>query len=177
MGNKDFDIVDLDTGESVPDGTIGSLVETALYKTGVPVVRYDTKDTTRIISREKCDCGSSLPRIDFLQGRADTMVKLRGVNVWPEACGDVAKNDKRVSNEYFCYVERVNERDEMTLMVELKQEKNSDTDQTIKDNITDMLRSKLSVSINVEIYNPGELQEFTKFGIESKPRRFEDRRK
>ena len=59
----------------------------------------------------------------------------------------------------------------------LKQEKNSDTDQTIKDNITDMLRSKLSVSINVEIYNPGELQEFTKFGIESKPRRFEDRRK
>ena len=172
-----FDIVDLDTGESVPDGTIGSLVVTALYKTGVPVVRYDTKDTTRIISREKCDCGSSLPRIDFLQGRADTMVKLRGVNVWPEACGDVAKNDKRVSNEYFCYVERVNERDEMTLMVELKQEKNSDTDQTIKDNITDMLRSKLSVSINVEIYNPGELQEFTKFGIESKPRRFEDRRK
>lgn len=172
-----FDIVDIESGESLPDGKIGSLVVTALYKTGVPVVRYDTKDTTRVLSREKCACGSSLTRIDFLQGRADTMVKLRGVNVWPEACGDVAKNDARVSNEYFCFADRINDRDQMTLMIELKEPKSNQSEKEVKESVTEMLRTKLSVSINVAVYNPGELQKFTKFGIESKPRRFEDRRK
>jgi phenylacetate-CoA ligase len=105
------------------------------------------------------------------------MVKLRGVNVWPEACGDIAKNDKRVSNEYFCVADRINDRDQMTLMIELKEPKSTTLEKDVKESVTEMLRTKLSVSINVEIYNPGELQELTKFGIESKPRRFEDRRK
>lgn len=172
-----IEIVDIDTGKPVPDGEVGSVVTTALYKTGVPVVRYDTKDTTRVLSRERCECGSHLPRIDFLQGRADTMVKLRGVNVWPEACGDVAKRDPRVGSEFFCIADRVEGRDQMTLFIESAESASTTQSQAIASDVSDALRSQLSVSITVEVRGPGELQELTRFGIESKPRRFEDRRK
>ena len=171
-----IDVVDIETGEPVPDGEVGSIVTTALYKTGVPVVRYDTKDTTRVLSRERCECGSQLPRIDFLQGRADTMVKLRGVNVWPEACGDVAKRDPRVGSEYFCIADRVDARDQMTLLIETEPGIAAAEHEAIARDVADVLRSQLSVSIAVEVRGPGELQELTRFGIESKPRRFEDRR-
>ncbi|MDA0256524.1 MAG: hypothetical protein O3C25_02105 [Chloroflexi bacterium] len=172
-----IDIVDIETGEPLPDGEVGSIVTTALYKTGVPVVRYDTKDTTRVLSRERCECGSQLTRIDFLQGRADTMVKLRGVNVWPEACGDVAKRDPRVGSEYFCIADRVDARDEMTLLIETEPGVAAGDREAIARDVADALRAQLSVSIAVEVRGPGELQELTRFGIESKPRRFEDRRK
>ncbi len=172
-----IDVVDIETGEPVPDGEVGSIVTTALYKTGVPVVRYDTKDTTRVLARERCECGSELTRIDFLQGRADTMVKLRGVNVWPEACGDVARRDERVGSEFFCIADRVEGRDQMTLYVESAQHVDPSQREAIASDVADALRAQLSVSIAVDVRGPGELQELTRFGIESKPRRFEDRRK
>jgi len=170
------DVVDIETGAPVPDGEVGSIVTTALYKTGVPVVRYDTKDTTRVLSRGRCECGSELTRIDFLQGRADTMVKLRGVNVWPEACGDVARRDARVGSEFFCIADRVDGRDRMTLYVESSGPVDGAGREAIASDVADALRAQLSVSIAVEVRGPGELQELTRFGIESKPRRFEDRR-
>lgn len=170
------DVVDIETGEPVPDGEVGSIVTTALYKSGVPVVRYDTKDTTRVLSRGRCECGSELTRIDFLQGRADTMVKLRGVNVWPEACGDVARRDPRVGSEFFCIADRFDGRDRMTLHVESAEPVGAGEREAIASDVSDALRAQLSVSISVEVRGPGELQELTRFGIESKPRRFEDRR-
>ncbi len=169
------DIVDIDTGEPVKEGEIGSIVLTCLYKTGVPVVRYDTKDTTRLLSRDRCACGSRLPRIDNILGRADTMVKLRGINVWPEACGEVARRDGRLNGEYFCFAERRNGRDEMMIMVERRSQSDSE-DEDIRKQLEERLRSTLSVAIGVDVRGPGGLVEFTRFGIESKPRRFEDRR-
>ncbi|MCS6802621.1 MAG: hypothetical protein RMM58_01190 [Chloroflexota bacterium] len=168
------EIVDLESGAPVPDGEVGSIVLTALYKTGAPVVRYDTKDTARLLSRDRCACGSSLPRISSILGRADTMVKLRGVNIWPEACGEIARRDPRVAGEFFCYVERRGTRDEMVLLVERKAEVEDEA--ALQRDLAALLRAELGVAIIVEVRPPGGTQELTRFGIEAKPRRFEDRR-
>lgn len=168
------DLVDLDSGELVADGDVGSIVITALYKTGVPVVRYDTKDTARLVSRGRCACGSSLPRISSILGRADTMVKLRGINIWPEACGEVARRDVRVAGEFFCYAERRDGRDEMVLLIERKADVADEL--ALQRDLAELLRTELGVAIVVEVRPPGGTQELTRFGIEAKPRRFEDRR-
>ena len=83
-------IVDPETGEPVPDGELGSLCITELYKTGSPQFRYNIMDLSHLYPPGPCACGSWLRRWRPFAGRGDNMVKLRGVNVWPEAVGDIA---------------------------------------------------------------------------------------
>ena len=78
-------IVDPETGELLPDGEQGSICVTELYKTGSPQFRYNIMDLSTLYPREQCKCGSWLRKMAPFAGRADNMVKLRGVNVWPEA--------------------------------------------------------------------------------------------
>ena len=80
-------IVDPETGELLPDGEQGSICITELYKTGSPQFRYNIMDLSTLYPREQCTCGSWLRKMAPFAGRADNMVKLRGVNVWPEAVG------------------------------------------------------------------------------------------
>lgn len=172
------EIVDVDANQPVQPGEKGNLVITALYKTGSPVIRFNTKDLTRIMPEQRCACGSHFRRMDQHLGRSDTMVKLRGVNVWPEHCGDVARRDSRLTGEYFCYVERsgspANSRDEMTLMAEHKE---GETDlEAIKRELEARLREEMEVRIKVEIVPPGSLSKLTALGADTKIRRFEDRR-
>ena len=80
-------IVDPETGEPREDGEPGSICITEIYKTGSPQFRYDIKDLSFLYPKERCECGSWLRRMGAFAGRADNMVKLRGLNVWPEALG------------------------------------------------------------------------------------------
>ena len=80
----DVDVVDVDTGAPLPDGETGALVVTEMYKTGSAQFRYNIMDLSFRYPRERCECGSWLRRIGKFAGRGDNMVKLRGVNVWPE---------------------------------------------------------------------------------------------
>lgn len=104
------------------------------------------------------------------------MIKLRGINVWPEAIGEYIKENQKVNGEYFCYVERVGSpaRDEMTVMVEAKY-LSSDYG-LIKEELEELLKKKVGVKINVSIVNEDELQSLTGHGIRAKLKRFEDRR-
>ena len=76
------EIIDPDTGEVLPDGELGELVLTSLSKFAMPMIRYRTRDLTRIIS-EPCACGRTLRRIDRISNRSDDMFIIRGVNVFP----------------------------------------------------------------------------------------------
>lgn len=76
------EIIDPDTGKVLPDGEMGELVLTTLSKFAMPMIRYRTRDITRIIS-EPCECGRTLRRIDRIETRSDDMVIIRGVNVFP----------------------------------------------------------------------------------------------
>ncbi len=78
-----LEIVDPVTKKSVPDGTIGELVVTSLTREALPVIRFKTGDLTRILSREKCDCGRTHLKLDAISGRTDDMLIIKGVNFFP----------------------------------------------------------------------------------------------
>ena len=94
-------IVDTETGEPVPDGTEGNIVYTCLYKTGSAQVRFNTLDRSTLYPRSRCDCGSWLRKMDYFAGRSDTMVKVRGLNIWPEEIGKLVARNDRVDDDYF----------------------------------------------------------------------------
>ena len=115
-----LEIADSDSGAVLPDGEKGSVYITTLYRWGAPQIRFNINDVSRIIP-EPCPCGGTLKRLDRIFGRNDTMVKLRGVNVFPEAVGAVVVADPRTNGEYVCIVERTGaeDREEMTVEIEV----------------------------------------------------------
>ena len=86
-----IEIIDPATGLPVPDGETGEIVITTLVKEGAPLLRFRTRDLSRIIP-EKCSCGSCFPRLDTIQGRSDDMFKVRGVNMFPRQVEEVLQS-------------------------------------------------------------------------------------
>ncbi|WP_261131698.1 phenylacetate--CoA ligase family protein [Bacillus sp. Marseille-Q3570] len=173
------EVVDFETGNPVPPGQRGNIVVTALYKTGTQQIRYNIQDITAMYEIEKCECGSWHRKINYFQGRSDTMVKLRGVNVWPEACGKIIAQQPETNGEYFCYIERLkkvgkSERDEMTIMVEPSSESVSHAQ--LQEMLVEKLKQQLGVKINVEIVPINSLEQYTGRGHRAKLKRFDDRR-
>ena len=78
------EIVDPVTGEPVPDGTVGEVIITSLTREAIPVIRYRTRDLSRIMGRERCACGRTSLRIDRIEGRCDDMLIVKGVNFFPK---------------------------------------------------------------------------------------------
>jgi len=116
-----------------------------------------------------------MQKIDPILGRADFMVKLRGVNVWPDACGAIVASNRQLTGEYYCIVETGTNRDDMTVRAEYEA---GVTDlATLQTELEEVLRSKLGVRILVELVPPGSLAPLTGLGVFPKARRLEDRRK
>ncbi len=116
-----IEICDAENAQPVAPGERGNIFITSLYKYSAPQIRFNVNDVSAI-KPGQCACGSTLARLDKIFGRADNMIKLRGVNVFPEAVGALVAEDVRCTGEYFCLVERAGAagREEMTVMVELK---------------------------------------------------------
>lgn len=115
-----FEIIDPITGEQLPDGTLGELVITTLTKEGAPLIRYRTRDLTRIIPGP-CKCGCPFPRIDRILGRSDDRIKFKGVNIYPGQIEDVIHKVPGVSSEYQILLTRSEGRDNMTFKVEIEE--------------------------------------------------------
>ena len=169
------EIVDPDTYEPVEPGEVGTMIVTALYKENYPIVRYDIKDVTRLWPQGQCECGSWMQKIDPIHGRSDFMVKLRGVNVWPEGVGTIVATKSGLTGEYYCIVERMGNREEMTVQVEHTLDA-SDHD-FIQRDLERTLRDRLNVGIKVEMVEPDSLAPLTGAGVLPKARRLDDRRK
>src|SRR4029078_10693480 len=110
-------IVHPEPGEPLPDGELGALCITELYKTGSPQFRYNIMDLSALYPREQCSCGSWLRKMAPFAGRGDNMVKLRGVNVGPEAVGELAMTVDGVAPDWFVRAVRRDERDELIVSV------------------------------------------------------------
>lgn len=95
-----IEICDPDTAKPVATGERGNLFITSLYKYSAPQIRFNVNDVSAI-KPGQCACGSTLARLDKIFGRADNMIKLRGVNVFPEAVGALVAEDARCTGEYF----------------------------------------------------------------------------
>lgn len=112
------EIINPDTLEPVEDGEWGELVITTITKEGMPLIRYRTRDITRIIS-EPCACGRTHRRIDRLHGRTDDMLIIRGVNVFPSQIEEALLKAGEVEPHYMIVVDRVNNLDTLEVRVEL----------------------------------------------------------
>jgi phenylacetate-CoA ligase len=169
-----IEIVDPETGALLPDGELGSLCVTELYKTGSPQFRYNIMDLSYLYPREQCACGSWLRRMAPFAGRADNMVKLRGVNVWPEAVGDLALTVDGVEPDWFVRAVRRRDRDEMILSVVSRRD--APERPALQASVETLLKDKLGVRIAVEVVAPGALDDLTGVGTSPKLKRFRDDR-
>ena len=153
------EIIDPVTGEILPDGEWGELVLTTIDREASPVVRYRTRDITRIIPGE-CACGRTHRRIDRLHGRTDDMLIIRGVNVFPSQIENVMETFPEVSSWYQIELTRKNALDVVTLKAEINPDVNFDEISAIEDlqkRIQGAMKAALSVGIAVKIVEPDSI--------------------
>ena len=174
-----MEVVDVDTGRPVAAGERGNLVATVFFRTLPPVIRYNLRDLGRVLSAERCGCGSHFRRMDHFLGRSDAMVKLRGVNVYPMACLPAIRSDPRTTGEWICVVERVLAggvpRDEMEVQAEVRRD--AATRGGLKESLEQRLKDDLGVAVKVRLVDEGALEALANTGgREGKARRLLDRR-
>lgn len=147
------EIIDSSNGKPVPDGQLGELVLTTLTRDAMPVLRYRTGDITRI-NRKPCACGRTHARIDWLLGRADDMMTVRGVNVFPTAIEEVLLSFGELTPQYRIILERPHGGlDKLTVEVEHALEAHVDHAQ-LRTAIERKLDETLAVSVDVHILAP-----------------------
>ena len=168
-------IVDPETGELLPDGEQGSICITELYKTGSPQFRYNIMDLSTLYPREQCSCGSWLRKMAPFAGRADNMVKLRGVNVWPEAVGAIALEVAGAEADWFVRAVRQENRDALVVSVTNDGDDGAGTPE-LAGAIETKLKDRLGVGITAEVVAPGALDAWTEVGTSPKLKRFRDDR-
>ena len=173
--NEDFfipEIIDPKTGEVLPPGEKGELVVTCIYKEGIPLIRYRTKDVTRLIY-EPCQCGRTTCRMENLDGRTDDMLKIRGVNVFPSQIEEVILSEEEIGPHYEIIVTRKNHADRLEIRVELLKATDSYRElEEIEQRIQSRLRVMLGLDAKIRLESPNTLQRF-----EGKAKRVKDLRK
>ena len=168
-----FEILNPETLEPVPEGEFGELVVTTLNKTGMPTLRYRTRDITRIIP-EPCVCGRTHRRIDRLRGRSDDMLIIRGVNVFPTQIEAAFASVEGIMPHYQLIVDRVNNLDTLEVQVELSAEMPADEVRKIealRSQLEKSIHSVLGLAVNVTLLQPNTIPR-----SEGKAKRVIDRR-
>ena len=172
--NEDFfipEIIDPKTGEVLPAGETGELVITCIKKEGLPLIRYRTKDITRLFY-EKCRCGRTFCRMENLSGRSDDMLKIRGVNVFPSQIEEVILSCPELGPHYEIVLEREGYLDKLTVKVELKEATDSFGKlEKISSDVRGKLKVILGLDAKVILESPNTLQRF-----EGKAKRVKDLR-
>lgn len=172
--NEDFfipEIINPETGEVLPAGEKGELVITCIKKEGIPLIRYRTKDITRLIY-EPCKCGRTFCRMENLSGRSDDMLKIRGVNVFPSQIEEVILSVNELGPHYEIIVEREGYSDKLTVRVELIKATDSFTElENISKIVRNKLKTILGLDAKIKLESPNTLQRF-----EGKAKRVKDLR-
>ena len=151
-----FEVIDPDTGKPVPDGQPGELVITTLTKQALPMIRYRTRDITRI-TRGRCACGRTHARIKRITGRNDDMLIIRGVNVYPSQIEAVLVGRPRLAPHYRLVVERHGSLDHVTVEVEAAAEVASDEYEIAARDVAHHIKSLVGITTRVIVKRPGSV--------------------
>ena len=172
--NEDFfipEIIDPVTEEVLPAGEKGELVVTCISKEGLPLIRYRTKDITRLIY-EPCKCGRTTVRMENLSGRSDDMLKIRGVNVFPSQIEEVVLSVEELGPHYEIIVTRKDFSDRLEICVELLNPTDTFSElERITAKVKNKLKTVLGLDAKITLVSPNTLQRF-----EGKAKRVKDLR-
>ncbi len=172
--NEDFfipEIIDPKTGEVLPEGELGELVITCIKKEALPLIRYRTKDITRLFY-EPCKCGRTTCRMENPSGRSDDMLKIRGVNVFPGQIEEVILSVEELGPHYEIIVERDGYSDKLTVRVELAHATDSFGElEQIEKTVRNKLKIVLGLDAKIKLESPNTLARF-----EGKAKRIKDLR-
>jgi len=165
------EVVDLKTGEPVDIEEKGELVFTTLTKDAMPLIRYRTRDISRILDIKQCECRRTHRKIDRIQGRTDDMFIINGVNIWPKTIEDVLLKEPLLAPFYQIVIDRVDALDRLTIYVESKTKLSDNEKSLLARRLEYQLREAILVTPKVEIADPGTLPRF-----DGKPKVVIDRR-
>jgi phenylacetate-CoA ligase len=140
----------------VPEGQAGELVITTLTKQALPMLRYRTRDITRITTAP-CSCGRTHLRILRVAGRSDDMLIIRGVNVYPSQIEAVLVGRPGVAPHYQLVVERRGKLDHVTVEVESANTCTPDTADNLARDVAHHIKSLVGITTDVRVRQPGEL--------------------
>ncbi|MDR1775631.1 MAG: phenylacetate--CoA ligase [Actinomycetes bacterium] len=156
-----FEIVDQQTGEPVPDGEYGELVITTPDKQGQPLLRYNTRDVTRVIP-EPCSCGRTHRRIERVTGRTDDMIIIRGVNVYPSQIEQILMSySEQLAPQYQVIVTKHGSMDHMEVQVELNPTFDFDeirSLEALRAEAREAIRTTLAVNVELNIVEPHSIE-------------------
>ena len=167
------EVVDPVTHDPLPEGQLGELVFSSVTKEGTPLIRYNTHDLTRLYYG-KCDCGRTTVRMEKITGRADDMLIIRGVNVFPTQIESVLLHYGEVAPHYMIYVDRVHNLDQIEVKIEMTQAFFSDSVREIEQierRLFQEIQSTLGLSAKITLVEPRSLPRH-----EGKAQRVIDRR-
>jgi len=168
------EIINPETLEVLPPGQTGELVFTTITKEGLPLIRYRTRDLTRL-HYEKCECGRTLVRMEKCLGRSDDMLIIRGVNVFPSQIESVLLEMSEIKPHYLLIIDRINNLDEIEIQVEVEEQFFQDKIgqlMSLKQKIQNNLESSLGLSVKVTLVEPKTIER-----SEGKAKRVIDKRK
>ncbi len=167
-----LEVADIETGKPVADGQSGDMICTCLYKDDIyPIIRFNTHDVTRVITG-RSSIGCNFKRIEGFLGRSDNMVKIRGINIFPQAIGPLIEEIGAFNGEFICKARReADGREIFTVAVEVREQP-----QGLKDAIGDLLKRKIGIEVEVELNAPGGLADLTQTEVRQKPIRLIDSR-
>jgi phenylacetate-CoA ligase len=167
------EIIDPQTCQPLPAGENGELVITTLTKEGIPMLRYRTKDISRL-NYEPCACGRTHARMDKVKGRSDDMLKIRGVNVFPSQIESVLANIEGISPHYQLVLTRRNYTDYLEVKIELIDAtllENYAGLESLRQSAVSKLRTVLGIDAKVTLVSPRSLERY-----EGKAKRIVDMR-
>ena len=151
------EIIDPITGEVLPDGEEGELVFTSLTKEAMPIIRYRTRDLTRLLP----GTARSMRRIQKITGRDDDMIILRGVNLFPTQIEELILTEQALAPQFQCVIDRKGRMDTLTVKVEPRPDASADARQAATASLKRLIKNKIGVTVDVEIAEPGSLQRST----------------
>ena len=154
------EIIDPETLQPLPGGEKGELVFSTITKEGIPLLRYRTRDLTRLIY-DKCECGRTLVRMEKCTGRSDDMLIIRGVNVFPSQIESVLLDMSETAPHYLITIEREDNLDILNVMVEVQEQFFSDEIrqlEALRKKITQKIQNTLGISVNVKLVEPKTIE-------------------
>jgi len=148
------EIIDPDTGKTLPDGEEGELVFTSLTKEAMPVIRYRTRDLTRLLP----GTGRAMRRIERIKGRSDDMLIIRGVNIFPSQIEAALATEQLFAPHYILEVSRPDRLDELEVIVETRSPMPPDAAMMLADRGTHLIKAHVGITATVRAVAPGAIE-------------------